>query len=189
MMLIKKYLLDFSGKANSLPRKTIYAVSLASCCILFGCDSHQKQESTANTLAIVNDVSLTEADLMAYMKIKKLPVEDAERKAQALSQLVEREALASSIAKLDFLDSAEIEMEVAEFRRQALISRYFEKFVNEKVKETAVRNFYTANQEHYKSQQVNMAHNLLRTKAQTNDKEDQDMCPKSNEAMNKGRKK
>jgi peptidyl-prolyl cis-trans isomerase C len=66
-----------------------------------------------------------------------------------------------------------------------LISRYFEQFLNDKVNETAIRNFYASNAERYQSRKVRVAHVLIRTNPKMTEQEREAMLSKAREVYSK----
>ena len=114
-------------------------------------------------LASVDGETITKSEFEAYLKFKRLPTQDEHRKASMLDQYLEREALAVAIDKSKALDKELIDAELNEFRKEMLISRYFETILKEKVSDEAVRNYYTTNEKDYQEQKVHVAHILIRT--------------------------
>lgn len=123
---------------------------------MIGCSKEEK-------LATVAGKAVTQAQFDAYLKFKRLDAKDAKRRAKLLDQYLERAALAAAIEKTDVLDKASIQAELAEFRKQMLISRYFEKYLNAAVGEDAVTNYYNTHAGDYEENQVHVAHILIRT--------------------------
>ena len=114
-------------------------------------------------LATVNDKTITEAEFAAYLKFKRTPANDEKRRQMLLDQYVEREALAAAITSEDVLDKDLIAAELNEFRKEMLISRYFEKFLKEKVTEQAIQNYYNTHAADYEQRMAHAAHILIRT--------------------------
>ena len=126
---------------------------------LLGCGENSKSPEIAN----VDGKSITRAEFEAYLKFKRLPAKEENRRAKLLDQYVEREALALVISKEDLLDNDLIQAELNEFRKEMLISRYFEKFLKEKVTDEAVRNYYNTHAGDYEQRRAHAAHILIRT--------------------------
>ena len=114
-------------------------------------------------LAVVNDKPITKAEFAAYLKFKRAPAGDEKRRQMLLDQYLEREALASAIEKARLLDQALIAAELNEFRKEMLISRYFEKFLKDKVTDQAVQNYYNTHAADYEQRRAHGAHILIRT--------------------------
>jgi peptidyl-prolyl cis-trans isomerase C len=123
---------------------------------LLGCSQEEK-------LVTVDGKAVTSAEFDAFLKYKRHRAEGAQRRAALLNQYLEREALATAIDKESLLDKALIEAELNEFRKEMLISRYFGKFLKDKVSEDAVRRYYNTHAADYEQQQVRVAHILVRT--------------------------
>lgn len=114
-------------------------------------------------IADINGKAITQEQFDAYVKFKRIPVRD-EKKLEALfEQYLEREALAAVIEKSDALDKALIEAELNEFRKEMLISRYFESYLRDKVNDQSVQNYYASNADKYEERKVHVTHILLRT--------------------------
>ncbi len=108
--------------------KLLNILTISCAFLLLGCG--QKEESAS--LAKVNGKSITKTQFDAYLKFKRIPAKDEKRVQKLLDQYVEREGLASVVAKETLLDRDLVQAELNEFRKEMLISRYFEKFLKEK---------------------------------------------------------
>jgi peptidyl-prolyl cis-trans isomerase C len=116
-----------------------------------------------DAIAYLNDTPVAAADFDAYIAHKRLKADDPESRERALDVYLEREGMARIIEEQALLADREIAAELAEFRRQMLISRYFDRYLAEQVTDEAVRNFYAANQERYSAKKARVAHVLIRT--------------------------
>jgi len=132
---------------------------------LAGCgESESHQGKTAAALATVNGQSIPAEAFDGYLKLKRLAVADDKQRQSLLDQYLEREALAGTIAKQGRLDNALTESELNEFRKEMLISRYFEQYLNEQVTDEAVHNYYQAHVTDYEQRKAHVAHILIRTR-------------------------
>lgn len=113
-------------------------------------------------LATVGDKKITEEEFTTFMELKRLPSIDPQRRATLLDQYLEREALAAAIEREDLLNEKLIAVELNEFRKEMLISRYFEKFLQEQVTDEAVQNYYNMHAADYEDKKVHVAHVLIR---------------------------
>lgn len=114
-------------------------------------------------LAEVNGEPVTAGEFEAYLKLKRIAVQDEKQRQAVLEQYLQRAALATVIGEQDLLDNAMVEAELDEFRREMLISRYFEKYLNEQVTDEAVSNYYNTHIADYEEKKAHVAHILLRT--------------------------
>jgi peptidyl-prolyl cis-trans isomerase C len=146
-----------------------------------GCESRNNEQ----VLAEVNGNKVTETQLQAYLTLKRIPVDQKKRVDDAFNRLLEREILSTKILQEEALDASVLEMEVDEFRRQMVISRYFENYLNKAVPDDAIHNYYTANSDRYKTRQANVAHILLRTNPKMSDQEKQALLTTISEAYSK----
>ena len=119
--------------------------------------------SKSNVLATVNGHDVTQAEFDAYLKVKHLPASDEKRRQRALDEYLERLALASAIEKDPQFDKAAVEAEIAEVRKETEISRYFDRYLDEKVNDAAIKNYYDAHAAEYEQRKVHVAHILVRT--------------------------
>lgn len=120
-------------------------------------------QKESDILATVNGKTITKAEFDAYLKFKRIPVNTDKQRERYLDQYVEREALASVIEKEGLLDTDMAQVELNEFRKEMYLSRYFEKFLKDKVTNQAVQNYYNTHIEDYKERKVHVAHILIRT--------------------------
>jgi len=147
-----------------------FLVTLCFITLLVGCG--QKQETPkAENVATINDHPITEAQFEAYLKFKRVPAADEKRRRMLLDQYVEREALSAAVESENLLDRELIQAELNEFRKEMLISRYFEKFLKDKVTDEAVQNYYNTHAADYEQKMVHGAHVLIRTNSKMSEAE------------------
>ena len=146
-------------------RKSFYLIFLLTLSLLAlglaGCGNGKSEQPPQ--LAVIDDQPITKAEFAAYLKFKRVPEGDEKRRQMLLDQYLEREALASAIEKANLLDQELIATELNEFRKEMLISRYFEKFLEDKVTEQAVQNYYNTHAADYEQRMAHGAHILIRT--------------------------
>jgi len=143
--------------------------------LLAGCDS------TGDSIAEVNGKPITQERFDAYLKFKRVPTQNNQWVSRELDEYLEREGLAGQIEEQGLLPVEQIETEVAEFRKQMLISRYFEEFLRERVTDEAVRNFYATNPDQFQAKKIHVAHILLRTNQAMSEAERQALLTKAQE--------
>jgi peptidyl-prolyl cis-trans isomerase C len=117
----------------------------------------------ARVLAKVNDSEVTQERFDAYLDFKRIPANDEKRRDGALDEYLDRAALAAVIEKQGRIDAKRVEVEVDEFRKEMLVSRYFDEFLDEKVTDEAVKNYFEAHAKDYEQRKVHVAHVLIRT--------------------------
>lgn len=159
-------------KINKIVIGVFFVAVLASC-------------SDSDVVAVVNGKNVKQATVDAYLKYKRIPAEKSDVTKQAIRAYVEKTALADAILQQNVLDSESIAVEIDEFRKQMLVSRYFEKFLADKVDQQAVRNYYAANQDKYQSKKAHVAHILLRTNPKMSDEERQALLTRAHEAYSR----
>lgn len=126
---------------------------------LIGCG----QDAGSPPLAIVNEKPITTAQYEAYLKFKRIPEKDQTQREKLLNQYLRREALAAVIIQQEVLDKELIEAELQEFRKEMLISRYFDQYLKDKVNTEAIRNYYNTHAGDYEDRKAHAAHILVRT--------------------------
>jgi peptidyl-prolyl cis-trans isomerase C len=121
--------------------------------------------------AMVDGKPIEKAQFDAYLKLKRIPNQKGEQLERVLDEYLKREALAAAVERAGKLDKQLIDAELNEFRKEMLISRYFEKYLDEKVTDQAVRNFYETNAANYEDKKIHVAHILVRTNPKLSDEE------------------
>jgi peptidyl-prolyl cis-trans isomerase C len=138
-------------------RITIIALSLAVLALgPTGC------RGKSDTVAKINGVSISRAQFDSYLRFKRLSPKDAQARDRALDDYLQRKALASAIEKQKTLDKGLIDAELEQFRNEMLISRYFERFLDSKVNDQAVKNYYESHKKEFQDQKIHVAHILVR---------------------------
>lgn len=135
-----------------------------------------------DNLAEVKGRKITRSQFDAYLKFKRLKTDDAARRQRLLDQYLEREALAAAVEESKVLDKELIQAELNEFRKEMLVSRYFENYLKNVVTEEAVRNYYGTHAADYEQRQAEVAHVLIRTNARMSEPERQAKLTKAQEA-------
>lgn len=119
---------------------------------------------SGDKLASVDGRAINKSEFDAYLKFKRVPVQNGgERNMRLLDDYVQRETLAAAIEKAGVLDKELTKVELNEFRKEMLISRYFEKYLEEQVNDNAVQNYYASHEKEYQDNRIHVAHILLRT--------------------------
>ena len=136
-------------------------------------------------IATVNGRDISTSEFSNYLKFKRIPEKDEKRREAALQQYLEREAMADVIKDSKHLDAGLIEAELNEFRKEMLISRYFERFLQDKGSDQAVQNYYTAHANEYEQKKVHVAHILFRTHRNMKDAERKAKQTAAHEAYSK----
>lgn len=154
---------------NMLHRLGVLAVLVA----IAGCDSN------SDSIAEVNGQPVTQAQFDAYLKFKRVPTQNTQLVNRELDDYLEREGLAGQIEEQKLLPAEQVEAEVAEFRKQMLIGRYFEEFLKEQVTDEAVRNYYATNPDQFQAKKIHVAHILVRTNPGLSETERQALLTKA----------
>ena len=121
-----------------------------------GCN---QKENAGN---VVGDDVDQQSEFKSYLKIKRISADDQSRYDRLFSEYQRRSDLANAIYDTNQLDGDLINAEVEEFRKELLISRYFEEYLSNAVTDEGIRNYYRENIELYKSKKVKISHILFR---------------------------
>ena len=148
---------------------TFFLATLASC-------------SDSDSLAKVGNMTVSQAEFDAYLAFKNIPHGDKKRTDRALEEYLRRAALATAIEESGKLDNNLLQAELEEFRREMLISRYFDKHLRESVNDDSVRNYYVSNADVYKSKSAHAAHILFRVDTRMTESERQAQMTAAHEA-------
>ena len=140
---------------------------------------------SGESVATVGGDKISKQQFDAYLKFKRVNTNDEKQVGSHLKLYVEREALAKAIEESKLLDQDVIDAELAEFKKEMLISRYFEKHLKDKVSDEAIRGFYASNSNKYESQKVKVAHILIRTQKNMSETETQAKYSRAAEAYSK----
>ncbi len=170
-----------------LLKRSILSLSLAVTIAigLAGCGRGGSSADASRVIAEVNGEKISDSNFQSYLQYKRIPNSDAKAADAALADYLQREGLAQVILSQKVLDSQRIETEVNEFRKQMLISRYFEQYLKEHVTEEAVRNFYASNAERFQSKKAHVAHVLIRTNPKMTEQEREVLLTKAQEVYSK----
>jgi len=121
----------------------------------------------------------------AFLNIKRVPLNDTARYERMRNEYEKRAALANAIYDTDHLDKSLIDAEIEEFRKELLISRYFESYLKDAVTDQGIQNYYKSNIDNYRSKKAKVSHILFRTNARMNEEDRQVVLTKAVEAYSK----
>lgn len=150
---------------------------------LFGCG--KVEDDSSKMIAKVGNEKVTEQRFSDYLKFKRVPEQDEKKVQSLLDDYLEREALSQQALDSTYIDKRLADIEVDEFRKQMLISRYFESFLKDVVSEEAIQNYYNSNPEQFQTERVRVAHVLIRTNRSMSEAERQALLTKALEAHSK----
>lgn len=141
----------------------------------------------SNDFARVNGKTISASQFDAFLKFKRIPKTDTGRVEKMADEYLEREALATVIEKEGGLDAPVVEAELNELKKEMLISRYFERFLNDSVTEQAVKNYYENHSDAYEQKKAHVAHILIRTNKKMDESERQAKLTTAQDAYSKVR--
>ncbi|NQZ08969.1 MAG: peptidylprolyl isomerase [Algicola sp.] len=126
---------------------------------------------SADKVATVGDKIISKSEFSAFLAYKRVDENNQALVSAQLDSYLDREALAMAIEQANVLSPQKVAVELNEFKKEMLISRYFETFVKTQVTDSAIRNYYTSHASNYESKKVNVAHILIRTHANIDETE------------------
>lgn len=156
---------------------SILAVSAA---LFAGCD-----KSAGDELAKVGDRQITSDEFGSYLKVKRIRVRDQAHADRLLRDYAQREALADAIEEQGLLDAGQTQAELNEFRKELLISRYFDEYLSQQAGPDAVANYYNAHPDEFADKKAHVAHVLVRTNRRMSEEERKAKRTKIQEAYSK----
>lgn len=136
-------------------------------------------------LVQVGDESVRDEQFAAYLRHRNASPRTQEQLDRMLEDYANREALAQAIEGSDLLDAELTAAELNELRKEMLISRYFERFLDAAVTEDEVQQYYEAHAEEYEDRKVHVAHILVRTNPRMTETERQAARSKAQEALSR----
>lgn len=145
-----------------------------------GCD-----KSSITTSADSSNESNQDSDFYSYLELKNIPIDNKKRVEIAKQRFEQRNKLVSSILKQPLLDRTNIDVEIAEYKKQIVMTRYFEKFLKEKVNEEAIRNYFVSNATKYQAKKIHIAHILIRTNPKMSKEEREALLTKAHEVYSR----
>ena len=114
-------------------------------------------------IAKVNGEWVDETEFQAYLDHKRIRIRDDAHKKRVMDEFLKRIALADAIEDEDLPDRARIEAELAEARREILISRYIDASLKEAVSDEGIRKYYDEHLQEFSARRVHVAHIMART--------------------------
>jgi peptidyl-prolyl cis-trans isomerase C len=142
---------------------------------------------SSSLLAKVGKTEIDRSEYEGYLALKRVAKQDAPRRAKMLEPYLEREALAQAIESQKLLDDKLLQVELDEFKKELLISRYLEKYLEERVNDQAVENYYTSHKAEFTSRRAHAAHILVRAPRGLSESEKQVKLTRAHEALSKAR--
>jgi peptidyl-prolyl cis-trans isomerase C len=111
------------------------------------------------------DANVTESEkakFEAFLTFKRIPLDDKVRYERLQEEFQKKGQLAAAMVKTEKLNGALINAEVEEFRKQLVVSRYFESYLKGAVTDQGIQNFYSQNSAKYKTTKAHVGHILFR---------------------------
>lgn len=124
-------------------------------------------------LAKVGDKKISLEEFSSFLEFKGVRNADKQQQENLLKTYAQDIALYQSIKKSGVDEDGLLQIEVENFKRNLLISRYFEKLLAEKVTDDAVKNYYANHASDYEEERARFAHILVRTNSGMTEAEQQ----------------
>lgn len=159
-------------------------VLVVAVCLLV-CACSKEQETEGDILATINGQKITLQEFENFLRFKRIPNDDENLEKRIMEQYLDREALAAVIEQQKVLDSGLIEAELDEFKKEMIISRYFEKYLAEQVTDQAVASYYNSNAAEYEQRKARAGHILIRLNKNMSEEERQVKLTTAQEAFSK----
>ena len=142
----------------------------------------------SDPVAEVGDKEISRELFKHYLQHKNIPADKTQQVQRVLKDYVRREGMAEAIMDTGKLDEQAIQVEVNEFRKKTVINRYFDQFLEDKVDDAAISNYYANNKAQYESKKAHLAHILLRVRPRMSEQERSAQLTKAREALSRVRK-
>jgi peptidyl-prolyl cis-trans isomerase C len=147
--------------------------------LVIGCsDSDSK-------VATVDGKEVTSSEVNAYLNYKRINTKNDQQVSSATDHYLKNLALVAAIEKQESLDEAAINAELFELKRDLMLNRYLQQFLDTSVNDVAIRNYYAENQDKYQETKAKVSHILLRLAPNANEQERQVIYSKAMEAYSK----
>lgn len=160
-------------------KHTKLVITTAMSALLFACSQNE------NVIARVDNNDIAKSTFDAYLDFKRVDKSNSKQAQRHLTQYLDREVMATAIEKSHFLSEEKLATELNEFKKEMLISRYFEQFLKEKVTDSAIRNYYVANESKFSAKKAQVAHILIRTNKNMSEIERKAKYTRAHEAYSK----
>ncbi|MBT5232081.1 MAG: peptidylprolyl isomerase [Methylococcales bacterium] len=134
--------------------------------LLYGCNDDNNNGKEVKSLSGGNNLS---SDFSDYLTFKHITVRDDAHRKALLAQFQEKEQLAKAIEQEGQYDKTMVSVELNEFRKEMLISRYFQTFLDREVTDASVQNYYISHANDYEQKRYHVAHILVRTTREMNE--------------------
>ncbi len=142
-----------------------------SCALLIACEPGTKGDSAV--FAKVGDKTITQAEFDNYLAIKRVDKNRTDIVDKYKKEFLRKEQIAQAIETASVIDLDLLDAEMNESRKELVLGRYFEKYLNDKVNEDAVASFYSANADRYAANKAKVSHILIRTNPKGSEQERQ----------------
>lgn len=116
----------------------------------------------AKVLGHVDGRPIHAARFAAYLESKNFRTTSLEKLEAELARFAERDALAEAALATGLLDTTRVDVEVAEYRKQLIIGRYFEAFLATAVTDASVSEYYRSHQDEFSERRIKLAQVFLR---------------------------
>lgn len=107
--------------------------------------------------------SISKERFEQYLQVKGVKYSKLSEQAPVLKNFAQSVALEKAVEAEGVVDMAMVDASVDDYRRNLLISQYFDQFVAERVTDDAVKNYFANHAADYEEEAAHIAHILVRT--------------------------
>ncbi|MBW8184508.1 peptidylprolyl isomerase [Shewanella nanhaiensis] len=138
-----------------------------------------------NRVATVGGKEVTSNEINAYLNYKRIDTHNEQQVISATDHYLNNLALVTAIEQQKSLDEAAIKAELFELKKDLILNRYLQQFLDKSVNDVAIRNYYAENQDKYQETKAKVSHLLLRVAPNMSEQERQVVYSKAMEAYSK----
>lgn len=138
---------------------------------LIACTDGNKNHSAM--FAKVGDKTITQDEFGRYLSIKRVDTDRSDLVDKYKQEFLRKEQIVKAIEQSGLVDTALLDAEINESRKELMLGRYFEQYLNDKVNEDAVAQYYSAHTDRYAVNKAKVSHILIRTNPKGTEQERQ----------------
>ena len=142
----------------------------------------------SDPVAEVGGTEVSRETFKHYLEHKNISADNTSQVQRVLKDYARREGMAKAMMESGELDEEAVRVKVNEFRKQTIINQYFDHFLDNKVDDAAISNYYAQNAEQYQAEKAHLAHILLRVRPQMSEEERSAQLTQAREALSRIRK-
>ena len=150
---------------------------------LIACTDGNKNHNVM--FAKVGDKTITQDEFDRYLSIKRVDTDRSDLVDKYKQEFLRKEQIVKAIEQSQLVDTALLDAELNESRKELMLGRYFEQYLNDKVNEDAVTQYYSAHADRYVVNKAKVSHILIRTNPKGTEQERQAKSTLAHEVYSK----